>query len=153
MRTEHPGPQSPLLDYGFVTASTFITGGLAFVASQVAMVIATRGDLSFWGFAIMGSGILAIAEWVGVFAGGMLVLSLKKRRPGHRWGWALIAGGVCGLTAGGAVLLALLVFGVVQAWPLAALSIPVAGVVSGVSAFFVRASPPKALLSQRLDLS
>lgn len=120
MVTEDPSSEGPVLDVGFVAASTQITAGLAFVLSQVAMVM----------------------------------LSLTRRRQrGRRSRLGLLAGVVCGLTTGGVVLMGLLLFFVPQPWAIAARSVPVAGVVSGLCAYRARPVSSEVLLRQRTAVS
>ncbi|WP_217348625.1 hypothetical protein [Cnuibacter physcomitrellae] len=134
-------PWDGRLGFPFVIVSAFVTAGLAFLVSQVVMLIGTGGSFSFWGFAIMLSGTLAVVELVGVLLGGWLVVACFGGRPGRRSVRALWAGAVCGLAAGASVLLGAALVGVGGAWVLVITSTVGAGLVSGLSAAVVRPAP------------
>lgn len=126
------------LEFWFIPVSAAAVATGAFVVSQVGMIIAADGHLSFWGFALMGSALLSVVEWIAVFLAGLLVFAVALLAGGARRRWALIAGSVCGLAAGSTAFGLLVLGGGSEDWWFAALSVPVAAAVTAVSAYFLR---------------
>lgn len=122
----------------FIVASMSISGGTVFVLSQILFVIWTGGDLSFWGFPLMGSLMLAVTVGAGVLLGGGAVLRAGSRRASPRPVAPMLVASVSAVLAGAGICGLLVLFRIPQLWLVALGCAVVTGVVVWVCAAVVR---------------